>query len=115
MKSVLPMTAAVLLAFAACLPVVATAQRDAIAAAPGPDDSRAPVPALVYHSPFAGYRPFPEGALGSWKAVNEEVGRIGGWKVYAREVYEETKQVSPSTEGSGKPSGAPESGAQRVK
>jgi len=99
MNSALRVTAAVFLASAACQPAVATAQRDANAVAPRPEDSRAPVPALVYQSPFAGFRPFPESILGSWKAVNDEVGRIGGWKVYAREVYEETKQASPETSG----------------
>jgi len=83
---------------------------------PDPTDARAPVPPVVHQSPFAQYRPFAPEVLGPWKAVNDEVGRIGGWKVYAREVYEESKQAPASPEGSGRPSGAPpEPGAQRVK
>jgi hypothetical protein len=116
MNNALHMTAAVLLACAACLPAIATAQPAANAAAPRPDDSQASVPALVYQSPFARYRPLSEGAVGPWRAVNDEVGRIGGWKVYAREIYEESKQASPPPEGSGKPSSAPpDAGAQRAK
>lgn len=94
----------------------AVAQPSAGPGRPDPMDARAPVPPVVHQSPFAQYRPFAAEVLGTWKAVNDEVGRIGGWKVYAREVYEETKQAQPSPEGSGKPSGAPpETGAQRVK
>jgi hypothetical protein len=50
-----------------------------------PADPRAAVAPVGYESPFAPYRPFAEGAVGPWKSVNDEVGRIGGWKVYARE------------------------------
>ncbi len=94
----------------------AVAQPSAGPGRPDPMDARAPVPPVVHHSPFAQYRPFAAEVLGPWKAVNDEVGRIGGWKVYAREVYEETKQAPPTPDGSGKPSSAPpEAGAQRVK
>jgi len=77
----------------------AVAQPSAGPGRPNPMDPRAPVPLVVHQSPFAQYRPFAAEVLGPWKAVNDEVGRIGGWKVYAREVYEETKQASPETSG----------------
>ena len=92
----------------------AIAQSTAGSGRPDPMDARAPVPPTVHQSPFAHYRPFAAEVLGPWKAVNDEVGRIGGWKVYAREVYEETRQAPASPEGSGRPSSAPETGAPRA-
>ena len=94
----------------------AVAQPSAVSGRPDPADARVPVPPAEHQSPFARYRPFAAEVLGTWKAVNDEVGRIGGWKVYAREVYEATKQPAPSTEGSGMPSNVPpDSGVQRAK
>lgn len=72
----------------ACLAPGAAAQPAANPGAPSPGDPQATVPPLVYQSPFARYRPLGEAAVAPWKAVNDEVGRIGGWKVYAREAHE---------------------------
>ena len=85
----------------------AVAQPTAGSGRPDPMDSRAPVPPAVHQSPFANYRPFTAEVPGPWKAVNDEVGRIGGWKVYAREVYEATKQEAPAPDAGGKPPVAP--------
>jgi hypothetical protein len=83
---------------------------------PDPMDARAPVAPVVHVSPFAQYRPFAAEVLGPWKAVNDEVGRIGGWKVYAREVYEATKQEEKASGAAGKPPTAPpDSDGQRAK
>ena len=40
---------------------------------------------LGYQSPFEGYQRFAQEQVGSWKAANENVGRIGGWREYAKE------------------------------
>ena len=40
---------------------------------------------LRYETPFVNYRSYQETPVASWRGVNDEVGRIGGWKVYARE------------------------------
>lgn len=48
-------------------------------------DPKAVVPPLVYRSPLQGYRPNVEVEVGSWKDTNDNVGRIGGWRVYAKE------------------------------
>jgi len=48
-------------------------------------DPKAVVPPLVYSSVLQGYRPNAEVAVGSWKDTNDNVGRIGGWRVYAKE------------------------------
>lgn len=65
-------------------------------ARPAPDDPRAPVPAVQYQSPLAGYRAHAEPDVGSWRAANERVGQVGGWKAYAREAAQ-TQPASPGT------------------
>lgn len=81
-------TSLILAAAAACLPASAAAQAAEAPPTSRPEDSRVSIPALVYQTPFAQYRPLSESKVSSWKFVNDEVGRIGGWKVYARESYE---------------------------
>lgn len=69
---------------AACVLLAAGA-----AAAPRPDpaDPRAPVPPLEWRSALDDYRraavPLPER---SWREANDTVGRLGGWRAYAREL-----------------------------
>ena len=75
--------------FAAGLASPALAQAPAqVRAGANPADARVPVPALVHSSSFAGYRPHSEAKVAPWREVNDDVGRIGGWKAYAREAYE---------------------------
>lgn len=75
----------------------------ATGAAPArPDDPSATVPPVEYRSPFARYRPLGEVTPGPWRAMNDEVGRIGGWKAYAREAQEAAK-AAPTPEGSRAP------------
>jgi hypothetical protein len=52
---------------------------------PDPLDANAPVPAVTYQSSFRAYRSFGDERVGDWQAANDTVGRIGGWRVYARE------------------------------
>lgn len=53
----------------------------AVSAAAAP----ASAPVGAYRSAFAGYRPFTDQPVGSWRGANDVVGRIGGWQAYARE------------------------------
>ena len=55
---------------------------------PDPADAGASVPSLVYESSFARYRAFAEQEVASWRETNDTAGRIGGWRVYAREARE---------------------------
>lgn len=52
-------------------------------------DSKTAVPAteasLQFNSTFTGYRAYTDQSVGSWREANDEVGRIGGWRAYARE------------------------------
>ena len=45
-------------------------------------------PAIGYESAMDAYEMFEEGDGPDWVEANDEVGRIGGWKTYAREIYE---------------------------
>ena len=71
-------------------------------------------PALDYRSAFARYRPYADQGVSSWREANDGVGRIGGWRVYAREARQpdaaEPARSQPSTDvkaGSPTPSDAP--------
>lgn len=48
---------------------------------PSPESS-APV---LYQSALEGYRPYSDEKVLSWKDSNDMVGKIGGWRVYAKE------------------------------
>ena len=47
--------------------------------------SPTPAASLSWRPPLAGYQPFSDEALVPWKEANDTVGRIGGWREYARE------------------------------
>jgi hypothetical protein len=53
--------------------------------AQSPNDPQAQVPVLRYTSSLASYRPILGLNVGSWRDANDQVGRIGGWRVYQRE------------------------------
>jgi hypothetical protein len=50
----------------------------AAAAPPNPAQPDAPVPVVKHESGLAGYVPFREEKLASWREVNDEVARAGG-------------------------------------
>jgi hypothetical protein len=69
--------------FAASL--LATLPHATQAARPDPLDPQVSVPRLTHESVFKQYRGQRDEKLRSWKDANDEVGRIGGWRAYARE------------------------------
>jgi hypothetical protein len=78
----------------ACGWMAVTAQADSAATAGAheaqPKDplaASAPVPAAVYVSPLRAYRSAHEVPLGDWRAANDNVARIGGWRTYLREAH----------------------------
>jgi len=75
-----------------------------------PADPGAPMVRQAYVSPFATYRPFSAGEVGAWRTVNDEVGRIGGWRVYAQEAYEaaEAEKAAKAAAPGGPPPRPPE-------
>jgi hypothetical protein len=68
-------------------------------AAPDPVSAESPTPPTQYKSPFKDYRPLGDDMRIPWKAANDEVGKIGGWRVYLREAQEGNKvapEVAPA-------------------
>ena len=80
---------------AVALPACARAQAAGESAETGPTaapathadplDAKASVPALHYRSSLSRYRSFSDDKPLSWREANDAVGRIGGWRTYARE------------------------------
>ena len=52
----------------------------------------------AYASAWAGYRPWRDEAVGDWRQANAVVGRIGGWRVYAREPVPSGASAAPGKE-----------------
>lgn len=62
---------------------------------PDPQDARASVPQVNYRSPLANYRVLSDEKVTSWKGSNDNVGRIGGWRAYAKEAQQPTGDSTP--------------------
>ena len=52
-------------------------------------------PVAHYESALSGYRRFADQPVGDWREANDLVGRIGGWKTYARESRPDAKPAAP--------------------
>lgn len=63
----------------------AAAAAQTTARAPDPTDARAEVPKAVHASPLSAYRRIGDDTPLPWREANDRVGRIGGWRAYARE------------------------------
>lgn len=76
-------------------------QASPTAAAPAaqPGNTATAVPKLVYRSALQSFRPWREQAPGDWRALNDEVTRIGGWRAYLREAQQ--APVEPASDGAG--------------
>ncbi|MDX3905087.1 MAG: hypothetical protein QHC78_05295 [Pigmentiphaga sp.] len=66
---------------------------------PGSDplDASVPVPSAGYVSAFASYRRLGQTTIEPWKPANDEVGRIGGWRTYAREAAQHSPPERDNT------------------
>lgn len=59
---------------------------------------------LSYRSAFADYRPYSEQPIVSWREANDNVGKIGGWRVYSKEASQpDGTPASVSDEQGSKP------------
>ncbi|MEP7083608.1 MAG: hypothetical protein ABI854_02635 [Betaproteobacteria bacterium] len=93
---------------AAIQAALAQSASDSIRSRPNPLDATVSVPAVVYQSSFEGYRPLSEEKVGSWRTANDEVGRIGGWRAYAREGRNADAAVAgPAVKAPGAPADKP--------
>jgi hypothetical protein len=54
---------------------------------------------LTYISPLNGYQAYADQPVQSWREANDTVGRIGGWRTYAKEARtpEPAMDAAPST------------------
>jgi len=77
-----------------------------------PADHRAAVAPLAYQSAFAGYRRHTDADIATWKAVNDNVGRIGGWRVYLKEA-QQPDPPAPVSVPQSRPTGRAEPPASR--
>lgn len=55
-------------------------------AAPAARQPPAPLTKLQYVSPLRSYKAYADTPIESWREANDRVGRIGGWRAYAREM-----------------------------
>ncbi len=53
-------------------------------------------PAVSPASAFDGYRRFEAQPIAPWRDSNDTVGRIGGWKAYAREAQQPASAPEPA-------------------
>lgn len=47
---------------------------------------------LEYRSAFEGYQSYADPEIQSWQKANQLVDEIGGWRVYAREPFEDKEK-----------------------
>ena len=66
---------------------------------PDPLDAQAATPAVHYQSPLKTYQGFSEQPLHNWREANELVGRIGGWRTYSMEGWEQPAEQDAEPAG----------------
>jgi len=66
-----------------------------------PNSSASAVAPLQYFSIFNQYQPFKEQSLLPWREANDAVGKIGGWRFYAKEA----QQTGAADKPAGPPAG----------
>ena len=105
-RSAIAVAVAIAIAFAQTMTIAAAQSNTAMPSAgrSNPLDASAAVPQLTYESSFRNYQPLGNDKVGGWKEANDNVGRIGGWRVYAREAATPdavtTQPASSATESS---------------
>src|SRR5690606_20510646 len=66
-------------------PATSAPARAASAAPAVPPPATVSPPETSYQSALEGYKRFTDEPVGSWKAANDRVAQIGGWRSYAQE------------------------------
>lgn len=69
----------------ALLATATAAQAQSATPRPDPADPKASTVPLVHRSALSQYRRFDDAGAKQWRAANDAVERIGGWRAYARE------------------------------
>lgn len=60
-----------------------------------PAHSETAAQTLEYQSAFEGYQAYSDPEIQNWPKANQLVEEIGGWRVYAREPYENKAENKP--------------------
>ena len=95
------------LTFVSALGVSAQAQTKAPGSTPAVPAEKERAALAPYRSALEGYQPYSDEPIQSWRESNDTVGKIGGWRVYAREA--QGAPAAPSKEpaaGSSPPAAA---------
>ena len=76
-----------------------------------PSNAQAQAAPTPYRSALEGYQPYSEEKPVPWKQANETVGKVGGWRAYAKEAAE-----GQAADGKAAPTGvAPKPPASQAK
>jgi hypothetical protein len=84
----------------------AMAQSPRPTGAADPADPRAATAPLQHRATLGTHRPTASTEPGDWRAANDAVGRIGGWRAYAREAQAPTAPTAPTAPASAVAPGA---------
>lgn len=66
-------------------------------------NSITPAAPPTFSSALAGYQPYTDEKIASWKQANDNTARIGGWRAYAREAAEPTPATSTTKPSKSQP------------
>jgi len=83
----------------------ATVCAQAVVTPPGPS-AAPPIPApAAYQSALENYQPYRDEKIKPWKEANDTVGKVGGWRAYAKEAAEPASQggAAPASSGTAHP------------
>ncbi len=78
------------------------------AAAADPLNPQAPVPRLRYQPALQGFRPLADTPPGDWRALNEQVLRVGGWRSYLRQAHAPEPPEPPASAASAASAASPQ-------
>ena len=56
-----------------------------------------------FQSVLEGYKPYTDEKIVNWKAANDSVGQIGGWRTYAKEAAQTSPAQGPTPASPAKP------------
>ena len=65
-----------------------TASTDSTASRPAAASTVTSSAAATYRSTFEDYKPYTDEKVINWKQANDNTGRIGGWRAYAKEAQQ---------------------------
>lgn len=84
----------------------ATAYAQAVAPPSGTGAAASPASAISFQSALQGYQPYGDEKIRPWRESNDTVGKVGGWRAYAKEAAEPATPAAgtaPAAAGSANP------------